>query len=91
MIRYILFIASAKILECEGSILSSSFYGQFPNCWSQVLPYLPSKLAIFVSAVAEGFMFLFLMVIKEIRRDFFVLCQVFKIFPSDLQWVGDII
>ena len=37
LISSIVFIALAKIPEREGSILSSSFYRQLPDCWSHVL------------------------------------------------------
>ena len=33
-------IASAKILEYEGSISPSSFYGQRPDYWSHVLSFI---------------------------------------------------
>ena len=29
---YIVLIVSTEISECEGSIYTSSFYGQLPNC-----------------------------------------------------------
>ena len=38
-----LLIASVKILERQGSISPSSFYGQLPDYQSHVLPYLPSR------------------------------------------------
>ena len=34
--EHLIFIASAKMQELEGSILPSNFYGQLPDYWSHV-------------------------------------------------------
>ena len=91
--------ASAKILECEGSISPSSFCWQLPDSYAHVLTN--RWVFLFVPGIAErnehpgriyGFIFLFLVLIswnEEGRwvRDFLLLPQRFESFTSDLQRV----